>query len=124
MSYVRIDGGTSFPERSKRLSSFESTHNVSVLLISFGTGAVGYERLSPSNVPNPANSRNHRLNLACANQIHILEPQWNPMVEEQAIGRVLRLGQKREVTVFRYIMDGTIEEVGPRNADLESPNMA
>jgi SNF2 family DNA or RNA helicase len=53
-----------------------------------------------------------RLNLACASQIHILEPQWNPMVEEQAIGRALRLDQKREVTVIRYVMEGTIEKVG------------
>lgn len=51
------------------------------------------------------------LNLTMANLVYILEPQWNPTVEEQAIARVLRLGQKREVRVIRYIMRSTIEEV-------------
>jgi len=51
------------------------------------------------------------LNLTQANRIHIVEPQWNPTVEAQAIGRALRLGQTREVIVFRYVMDGTIEQV-------------
>jgi len=52
-----------------------------------------------------------RLNLTIANCVYILEPQWNPMVENQAIGRVLRLGQKRNVKVVRYIIIGTVEEV-------------
>lgn len=52
-----------------------------------------------------------RLNLAVANRVHLIEPQWNPMTEEQAIGRVLRLLQKRQVTVIRYIMEDTVEKV-------------
>lgn len=51
------------------------------------------------------------LNLTMANLVYILEPQWNPTVEEQAIARVLRLGQRTEVRVIRYIMRSTIEEV-------------
>ncbi|KAH0536054.1 hypothetical protein FGG08_007035 [Glutinoglossum americanum] len=43
-------------------------------------------------------------------RIFILEPQWNPAVENQAIGRVLRLGQTRPVTVVRYVVHDTIEE--------------
>lgn len=46
-----------------------------------------------------------------ANQIYILEPQWNPTVEAQAIGRVVRLGQEKNVTVIRYAMTDSIEEV-------------
>lgn len=54
----------------------------------------------------------YRLNgLTVANRIHILEPQWNPTVEAQAIGRVLRLGQEEKVTVVRYAMTNSIEEV-------------
>jgi SWI/SNF-related matrix-associated actin-dependent regulator of chromatin subfamily A3 len=49
--------------------------------------------------------------LTVANCVYILEPQWNPMVEAQAIARVNRLGQKRNVRVVRYIMKGTVEEV-------------
>jgi len=40
-----------------------------------------------------------------------MEPQWNPHVEEQALARVYRLGQKKSVETVRYVMKGTIEEV-------------
>jgi hypothetical protein len=56
----------------------------------------------------------YRLNLTVATRIHILEPQWNPSVEKQAIGRVLRLGQDKQVTIIRYIMNGTVEKVTRR----------
>lgn len=40
-----------------------------------------------------------------------MEPQWNPAVESQAIGRLLRLGQEKQVRIVRYIVKGSIEEV-------------
>jgi SNF2 family DNA or RNA helicase len=46
-----------------------------------------------------------------ANHIHILEPQWNPSVESQAIGRVLRFGQEKHVKIIRYLMKDTVEMV-------------
>jgi SWI/SNF-related matrix-associated actin-dependent regulator of chromatin subfamily A3 len=49
--------------------------------------------------------------LTVANYVHIVEPQWNPSVEEQAIARALRIGQTRPVTVMRYITKRTVEEV-------------
>jgi SNF2 family DNA or RNA helicase len=52
-----------------------------------------------------------RLNLATANRVFIVEPQWNPSVENQAIARALRLGQKQSVTVVRYVVDQTVELV-------------
>lgn len=53
-----------------------------------------------------------RLNgLTVANRVHLLEPQWNPAVENQAIGRVLRLDQERKVTIIHYTVEKTIEEV-------------
>lgn len=60
---------------------------------------------------NQADKRDCRLNLTVASRIHLIEPQWNPMVEVQAIGRAHRYGQTKKVLVFRYIMEGTIEEV-------------
>jgi SWI/SNF-related matrix-associated actin-dependent regulator of chromatin subfamily A3 len=64
-----------------------------------------------------------RLNLSIANRIHILEPQWNPAVESQAIGRVLRLGQEKEVTIVRYITRNTVEEVmSPTIGALKLPS--
>ena len=54
----------------------------------------------------------YRLNgLTVASRVHILEPQWNPAVESQAIGRVLRVDQDRQVTVIRYAMRKSIEDV-------------
>jgi SWI/SNF-related matrix-associated actin-dependent regulator of chromatin subfamily A3 len=50
-------------------------------------------------------------NLSVASRVHILEPQWNPSVEDQAVGRVFRLGQGKKVCVLRYIMEKTVEEV-------------
>lgn len=53
----------------------------------------------------------YRLNLAVASRIYLLEPQWNPSIESQAIGRALRLGQTAQVVVVRYIMNETVEQV-------------
>lgn len=59
-------------------------------------------------------STNLRLNnLFVATQIHILEPQWNPSIESQAIGRLFRHGQTKTVYVTRYICRNTVEEVSP-----------
>lgn len=61
-----------------------------------------------------------RLNgLTVASRVHILEPQWNPSVEEQAVGRVLRLGQQQRVTVIKYAMKNTIEEVSDHEPSQE-----
>lgn len=50
------------------------------------------------------------LNLQAASCVCVLEPWWNPQVEKQAIDRVHRLGQEREVFVFRFIVRNTVEE--------------
>lgn len=53
----------------------------------------------------------NRLNLPVANRIFILEPQWNPSIEKQAIARAQRFLQNQSVQVIRYIVRGTVEEV-------------
>lgn len=53
-----------------------------------------------------------RLNdLDVASRLHFMEPQWNPAVESQAIGRLMRMGQDKRVCIVRYIMKGSIEGV-------------
>ncbi|TQN66145.1 DNA repair protein RAD5B [Colletotrichum shisoi] len=89
--HVQVDGRTSYVERSRRLEAFKEKTDIPVLLMSVETGALG-------------------LNLTAANCVHIVEPQWNPSVEEQAVARALRMGQKRNVTVFRYVAQGTVEQ--------------
>ena len=51
------------------------------------------------------------LNLTAANNVFLMEPQWNPMIEDQALDRVYRIGQKKKVKTVRYIVKGTLEEV-------------
>ena len=51
------------------------------------------------------------LNLTSANRVFIVEPQWNPSVENQAIARANRLGQSQQVEVVKYVTKGTIEQV-------------
>ncbi|KAI0897379.1 SNF2 family N-terminal domain-containing protein, partial [Annulohypoxylon nitens] len=88
---LQIDGRVGDNERSTRLRTFKENSEVKALLMSIGTGAVG-------------------LNLTIANRVHIVEPQWNPAVEEQAIARAIRMGQTQEVTIVRYMMERTVEQ--------------
>ena len=53
-----------------------------------------------------------RLNLTPATHVHLVEPQWNPMVEIQAAARVDRLDQENDVVILRYIVEESIEKVG------------
>jgi hypothetical protein len=51
------------------------------------------------------------LNLQCASKVYITAPEWNPVLELQAISRVHRLHQKRDVRCTRVVMAGTVEEL-------------
>lgn len=52
-----------------------------------------------------------RIDLTAANHVHLLEPHWNPMAEAQAVDRVHRIGQTREVITTRYVTRDSIETV-------------
>lgn len=51
------------------------------------------------------------VDLTSASSVHLVEPQWNPMVEAQAVDRVHRIGQNRNVTITRYVVKESIENV-------------
>ena len=51
------------------------------------------------------------LDLTAASRAYLLEPQWNPMIEEQALSRIHRLGQTKEVKTIRYRVRNSFEEV-------------
>lgn len=53
----------------------------------------------------------YRVDLTAANHVHLLEPHWSPMAEAQAVDRVHRIGQSREVLTTRYITRDSIETV-------------
>ena len=50
------------------------------------------------------------LTLTVANHAFIMDPAWNPALEDQAIARIARIGQKRETTVWRMVTDKTVED--------------
>ncbi|MCJ1382348.1 hypothetical protein MMC17_005461 [Xylographa soralifera] len=88
---VRIDGDCTLDQRDTALTKFKSDSDITVLLITFGIGSFG-------------------LNLTQASHVHIIDPQWNPMIEEQAAARVHRIGQTKPVFINRYIIANSVEE--------------
>ncbi|RYP65443.1 hypothetical protein DL771_008315 [Monosporascus sp. 5C6A] len=86
----RIDGQTLLQQRRSAINTFETDPNCTVMLATIGSAGEGIDLISASHV-------------------HILEPQWNPMTESQAIGRVHRIGQTQQVSVTRYIVRHSIE---------------
>ncbi|KAI9324011.1 SNF2 family N-terminal domain-containing protein [Obelidium mucronatum] len=90
ISYVRFDGSMTRKARFAAIERFK-TGNCNVFLATLKSAGVG-------------------LNLVEANLVFLLDPWWNASVENQAMDRCYRLGQKREVSVFRLVMKGTVEE--------------
>ncbi|KAH3978576.1 hypothetical protein HBI24_114000 [Parastagonospora nodorum] len=88
---VRIDGKVQQQNRNHAIKQLESDPSIRVMLTTIGCGACG-------------------LDLTAASRVHLLEPQWNPSLEEQALARVHRLGQTRLVTTVRYVMEDSFEE--------------
>lgn len=110
IEYVRIDGAIPTNQRNRIIKQFQENQDTNLLLMTTGTGAVGY-KTSIVTLMVVYVDWFRRLNLTAATRVHLLEPQWNPAIEAQAIGRALRLGQTRTVTIIRYVMEKTIEEV-------------
>jgi len=108
MIYTRIDGKTSLPKRSESMCSFQTNDTVRVILVSITCGGAGWAQVCRYDFT-VANC--HRLDLTAASRAYLLEPHWNPMTEEQALCRVHRVGQEREVTTIRYLMRDSFEEV-------------
>lgn len=91
IKHLRFDGSLSQKERARVLTEFAATPKFCVLLLSLRAGGVG-------------------LNLTCANRVWMMDPWWSWAVEAQAIDRVHRMGQAREVEVKRLVVEGSIEE--------------
>jgi len=85
-----LQGSMTMKQRSKALCDFQNDPPTTVFLLSMRSGAVG-------------------INLTQANRIFLMEPSFNPALEAQAIGRVHRLGQKREVNIARLVVSNCFE---------------
>lgn len=86
-----FDGSTSAPDREKAIQRFQNDETCRVFLISLKAGGVG-------------------LNLTAADYVYIVDPWWNPAVEQQAIDRTHRIGQTKAIFAYRMICKDSIED--------------
>ncbi|MGI4022672.1 MAG: DEAD/DEAH box helicase [Janthinobacterium lividum] len=89
ISYAYLDGKTK--NREAVINSFQQDDSIRIFLISIKAGGVG-------------------LNLTQADYVFILDPWWNPAVEQQAIDRTHRIGQTKKVIIYKFITKNSIEE--------------
>lgn len=89
ISYSMLTGKDQ--NRQEIVATYEQTDSIKPFLISIKAGGVG-------------------LNLTSANYVFIIDPWWNPFVEQQAIDRTHRIGQDKNVIVYRFIAKDSIEE--------------
>jgi superfamily II DNA or RNA helicase len=89
LAHLRLDGSTR--DRGAVVEAFQREDGPPVLLISLRAGGTG-------------------LNLTAADHVFILDPWWNPAVEEQAADRAHRIGQDRPVMIYRLVAENTVEE--------------
>ncbi|KAL9986038.1 hypothetical protein ACROYT_G000101 [Oculina patagonica] len=91
--FVRLDGRMTQEARARAIESFAdpSSSSPRVFLLSLTAGGVG-------------------LNLTAATRVFLMDPAWNPAIEEQCFDRSHRLGQTREVIITKYIVMNSVEE--------------
>ncbi|KAG9239329.1 putative DNA repair and recombination protein RAD26 [Amylocarpus encephaloides] len=89
--YLRMDGSTNVKDRQTLVDQFNNDPDLHIFLLTTKVGGLG-------------------VNLTGANRVIIFDPDWNPSTDIQARERAWRLGQKKEVTIYRLMTAGTIEE--------------
>ena len=87
--FTRLDGSTN--DRADVVRTFQDPGGPPVMLVSLKAGGTG-------------------LNLTAADHVFLLDPWWNPAVEDQAADRAHRIGQERPVMVYRMVTKDTVEE--------------
>ncbi|XP_077571849.1 DNA excision repair protein ERCC-6-like [Stigmatopora nigra] len=89
---LRLDGSiTQVTERERLITLFQTDHSYSVFLLTTQVGGVG-------------------ITLTAADRVVIYDPSWNPATDAQAVDRAYRIGQTRNVVIYRLITCGTVEE--------------
>ncbi|KAG9305902.1 hypothetical protein G9A89_016554 [Geosiphon pyriformis] len=89
--YLRLDGGSKISDRRDMVSDWQTRPEIFIFLLSTRAGGLG-------------------INLTAADTVIFYDSDWNPTVDQQAMDRAHRLGQTKQVTVYRLITKGTIEE--------------
>jgi len=90
-TYLIMDGSTSVNQRPQLIKQFNEDPDIYIFLLTTKVGGLG-------------------VNLTGADRIIIMDPDWNPMVDLQARERSWRIGQDRQVTIYRLLTTGTVEE--------------
>ena len=91
LKFVRLDGGTKVDERQDTIDIFNEDSTIPIFLLSTKAGGFG-------------------INLVAANNVIIFDQSFNPHDDKQAEDRAHRVGQKKEVTVFKMITNKTVEK--------------
>lgn len=91
VDYEYFDGSSTVAERERAIQRFQNEDSCRVFLISLKAGGVG-------------------LNLTAADYVYIVDPWWNPAVEQQAIDRTHRIGQTKNIFAYRMICTDTVED--------------
>jgi SNF2 family DNA or RNA helicase len=89
IAFTRLDGSTT--DRAGVVDKFQADDGPPVMLISLKAGGTG-------------------LNLTAADHVFLVDPWWNPAVEDQAADRAHRIGQDKPVFVYRLVAKDTVEE--------------
>ncbi|CAL4091967.1 unnamed protein product, partial [Meganyctiphanes norvegica] len=89
--YMRLDGSSKISDRRDMVADFQTKQDIFVFLLSTRAGGVG-------------------INLTAADTVIFYDSDWNPTVDQQAMDRAHRLGQTKQVTVYRLVCKATIEE--------------
>jgi SNF2 family DNA or RNA helicase len=89
VGFVRLDGST--VDRAAVVNTFQADDGPPVMLLSLKAGGTG-------------------LNLTAADHVFLVDPWWNPAVEDQAADRAHRIGQDKPVMVYRMVARDTVEE--------------
>ena len=90
-TYTRVDGSMNTSQRDTAIRSLDHDPATRIMLASLAVCSVG-------------------LNLVSADTVILADSWWAPAIEDQAVDRVHRLGQTRPTTVWRLVMEGTVEE--------------
>ncbi|KAG9347098.1 hypothetical protein JZ751_006025 [Albula glossodonta] len=99
--YCRLDGQTAHDERQKSINAYnEPNSSKFIFMLSTRAGGLG-------------------INLATADVVIIYDSDWNPQVDLQAMDRAHRIGQKKQVRVFRFITENTVEERIVERAEMK-----
>jgi non-specific serine/threonine protein kinase len=91
IAFEYIDGSVTAQNRQNAVNNFQTNDEIKVFLISLKAGGVG-------------------LNLTAADYVYLVDPWWNPAVEQQAIDRTHRIGQTKKIFAYKMICKDSIEE--------------